>query len=256
MLNVDLNRSPVTRPGRVATTLAVLLVAVLIAGFGAAQTFSTFSGSVVDTTNRFVPGVTLMLENVQSQAKYEVTSDSEGRFAFVGLPPGNYSWETRAMGFAPLKGAIVVRDRDIQQDLAIRVGVLQETLTIKGGGSSNALPSRDGREADRITQQQAVNPCSTGAVGGAITPPTKLRHVNPQYPPDLNAGNIGGVVILEAMIDANGNVADLAVLRSPNPGLDLAATEAVHQWRFTPTFLNCVPVEVRMMVTAHFVSEP
>jgi TonB family protein len=40
-------------------------------------------------------------------------------------------------------------------------------------------------------------------------------------------------------------------LRS-QPLLDQAAIDAVSQWRFTPTTLNGIPVEVKMTVTVNF----
>jgi protein TonB len=62
---------------------------------------------------------------------------------------------------------------------------------------------------------------------------------------------VQGVVIVEAIIDATGHVADARVLRSI-PLLDEAAVEAVQQWEFTPTFLNGAPQPVVMTVTVNF----
>jgi outer membrane biosynthesis protein TonB len=36
------------------------------------------------------------------------------------------------------------------------------------------------------------------------------------------------------------------VVSSPHPDRDGAAVEAVRGWQFTPTLLNCTPIEVRM----------
>src|SRR5262245_49539487 len=92
MLGNQLNRTPITAPARLVTTATVAIVTVLVAGLSMAQTFSSFSGSVFDSTNRVLPNVTLVLENTQTNAKYEIKSDRNGRFEFVGLPPGEYSW--------------------------------------------------------------------------------------------------------------------------------------------------------------------
>jgi periplasmic protein TonB len=62
---------------------------------------------------------------------------------------------------------------------------------------------------------------------------------------------VEGVVILEAVIDAQGRVASVRVLRSIAL-LDQAAVEAVRKWRFTPAFLNDEPVPVVMTVTVDF----
>jgi TonB family protein len=61
---------------------------------------------------------------------------------------------------------------------------------------------------------------------------------------------------MEALIGTDGTVRDVRVLSSPHPDLDRAATDAVRQWEFTPTILNCTPVDVRMNITANFVVQP
>jgi protein TonB len=88
-------------------------------------------------------------------------------------------------------------------------------------------------------------------VGSVIRPPQKVHHVTPSYPPIAQAAKISGTVILEALIAEDGSVREVKVLKSV-PLLDAAATEAVRQWRFTPTLLNGVPVQVIMSVTVSF----
>jgi protein TonB len=98
---------------------------------------------------------------------------------------------------------------------------------------------------------RAVEPPRTLHVGGVIQAPQKVRHVAPAYPPIAQAARVSGVVILEALIAEDGSVRDLKVLKSV-PLLDAAAADAVRQWRFTPTLLNGVPVQVIMSVTVAF----
>ena len=88
-------------------------------------------------------------------------------------------------------------------------------------------------------------------VGGVVRAPQKVHHVAPSYPPIAQAARISGIVIVEALIAEDGSVRDVKVLKSV-PLLDAAATEAVRQWRFTPTLLNGVPVQVIMSVTVSF----
>jgi protein TonB len=88
-------------------------------------------------------------------------------------------------------------------------------------------------------------------VGGDIRPPSKVGHVNPVYPAEARDARVQGVVIMTALVDAEGRVADVRVLRSI-PMLDQAALDAVRQWQFTPTLLNGNPVPVAMTVTVSF----
>lgn len=89
-------------------------------------------------------------------------------------------------------------------------------------------------------------------VGGLISTPALLHRVDPVYPSVAVAARIQGVVILEAVIDETGRVADARVLRSVNPLLDREAIDAVRQWRYTPVVLNGIPVRVILTVTLSF----
>jgi TonB family protein len=88
-------------------------------------------------------------------------------------------------------------------------------------------------------------------VGGDIKEPRKIKDVKPVYPEAAQASKVSGIVILEAIIDQQGMVRDVKVLRSVAL-LDQAAIDAVMQWQFTQTLLNGVPVEVVMTVTVNF----
>jgi protein TonB len=88
-------------------------------------------------------------------------------------------------------------------------------------------------------------------VGGDIRAPVKVRDVKPMYPPEAQASRVQGVVIIEAIIDEQGSIANARVLRSI-PLLDSAALNAVSQWRFTPTTINGSAVPVIMTVTVNF----
>jgi len=120
---------------------------------------------------------------------------------------------------------------------------VSETVTV--------IPSRPGTS----NQQSDLPPWPAAAdavrVGRDIKEPRKIRDVKPIYPQIAEAANIQGIVIIEAIIDRDGNVSDARVLRS-QPLLEQAALDAVRQWRFTPTLLNGSPVPVIMTVTVNF----
>jgi TonB family protein len=92
-------------------------------------------------------------------------------------------------------------------------------------------------------------------IGGNIRPPMKYKHVAPVYPASLAAATVQGTVVLQGRIGTSGTVDELNVLSSPNPEFADAAAEAVRQWQFDTTLLNCVPVEVAIKVTVNFVPD-
>jgi TonB family protein len=265
MLNTRLDRRPLTSRTQMAIAAALLVVTVSMAGAAAQARFSTLSGTVVDETNGFLPGTTLVLTNAASKARHEVRSDRTGHFEFVGLPSGDYTLQVIQPGFAPFSDAITIAGRDITRAFQVQVGSLQETISITAPDKSQAAASNPISDEERAQRtlavrqkaqsrlQSATEKCATattGGMGGNILQPWKLVDVKPIYPEHLTSARIGGTVMMEALIGTDG---DIRVLESPHPDLDRAAAEAVRRWEFTPTILNCTPIEVRMNITANFV---
>jgi protein TonB len=89
-------------------------------------------------------------------------------------------------------------------------------------------------------------------IGGQIKEPTLLRRVAPEYPSLAVHANIRGTVILEAVVDAEGRVADVKVLRSAHRVLDEAALDAVRRWEYAPLVLNGRPERFVLTVVLSF----
>ncbi len=227
MLNTGLNRNPTTRLTRAITTVGVFGMSVLIVGFGAAaQTFSTFSGSVVDPMNGLIPKATLILTDVVRQAKHEVRTDDNGHFEFVGLPPGDYLFEVRFAGFGTLKGSVNVAGQNVHKNLELQVGTLQETISVKGKPGSVPASGPPVVIAAQVTPRRGAEGCSvspTSATGGNIRPPSKLKDVRPVYPAHLLDASVAGAVILDGRIGPDGAVKDVQVLKAAHPELATAA---------------------------------
>lgn len=88
-----------------------------------------------------------------------------------------------------------------------------------------------------------------------ITPPVqRASRVYPRYPDLARKAGVQGTVVLLIVIDADGRVGEIEVLRTPDPrfGFDLAAIEAVKQWRYRPALLGGRPVAVQASVTFEF----
>jgi len=81
-----------------------------------------------------------------------------------------------------------------------------------------------------------------------------VHRVQPEYPSIAKTIHLRGIVELRAIIGTDGSVRDLEVV-SGNPILAKAATAAVWQWRYQPTRLNGIPVEVETQITVTFVLE-
>ena len=242
MLNPRLNRQALSRRG-IATTAALLLAVTLpIAALRAGQNApASLSGSVYDASGAVLPGVQLTLEDA-NQAKSSVMSVATGRFEFPGVPPGRYVLSASLAGFRALRQEFDLRNaRDWDRAITLQVGQVQETITVSA--TRMAPPPQP-------AQPQFAQPLR---VGGNLRAPRKEVDVKPVYPPSMRAAGREGIVPIEAIIGRDGTVASVRVVSaSVHPDFAIAAVDAVRQWRFTPTLLNGVPVEVVMNVSVAF----
>ena len=246
MLNDRLNRTAAKGSTRVLIVTALLATTVAIAT--AQNVFSTFSGSVRDSQGAVVPGVSLVLANAQKQTKYEVKSDTAGLFEFVGLQSGDYEFEARMPGFVTLRQSVAVSGQNLDRDLVLHVGSLEETVTVVD-------PEKYDPAAGAVRQTSnlgAAKACTPSSVGGTIQPPVRIRDVRPQYPQTLYGTGTQGDVVMDGHIGLDGFIRDLQVRNQAHPDFASAATSAVSQWQWGQTLLDCVPVEVPITVTARF----
>jgi TonB family protein len=87
---------------------------------------------------------------------------------------------------------------------------------------------------------------------GSILPPEKVYAPQPRYTEEARKARIQGVVILQAVIDAVGNVTRVKILKGLPEGLAESAVETVEQWRFKPATLDGEPVPVYLNLTVSF----
>jgi protein TonB len=88
-------------------------------------------------------------------------------------------------------------------------------------------------------------------VGGQVQSARLVNQARPVYPPLARQARVQGTVRLEAVINKDGVIEELKVI-SGHPLLVQAALDAVQQWRYQPTLLNGVAVEVITTIDVNF----
>lgn len=89
----------------------------------------------------------------------------------------------------------------------------------------------------------------------AVEPPVPVRTVAPEFPTEMRAQRVSGVVTVSIQIDEQGNVTDSAVEKSSNPAFDPAAVAAVRKWKFKPAKKDGAAVAIRVSIPVKFVFE-
>jgi TonB family protein len=244
MLNARLDRGPMTRGARWMLAVVLLAITLPIATF-AQGGFSTFSGTVVDQQDRLLPAATLTVNDARRDVKHETKTDRNGYFEFVGLPAGDYTVEAKVPGFRNLTDTFTINGESLNRTLKMQVSELQETITVVSeDGSITSTRQRGNAFAKR--QNPACAPGVTGGLGGNLRPPRKVKDVAPGYP------GVEGNIQLAATIGTDGSVTEVQVVKADRPELASSAIDAVRQWEFDSTLLNCIPIEVQMNVSISF----
>jgi len=88
-------------------------------------------------------------------------------------------------------------------------------------------------------------------VGGRVKPPKPIVQVRPDYPLLAKQARIQGQVLIDAVLDEEGNVIQMQVVSGP-PLLHQAALDALKKWKYEPVYLNDQPIAVEMIVTITF----
>ncbi len=99
---------------------------------------------------------------------------------------------------------------------------------------------------------QTADPDPAYRVGGEVEAPVVIQRIEPIFTAEAKKNRISGIVITEVLIDRNGDVVDVRVLKPLPFGLDRAAVDAVRQWKFRPATRNGEPVKVFFTLTVNF----
>jgi TonB family protein len=160
-------------------------------------------------------------------------------------------------GFAPAEtalGMIYARGEGVAKDPILAHAWLS---LANAQGDERARAQLQALESS-MTPQQKIESLkialdrATGNSGRLDESPAVKKQVRPKYPDDLHRlGHIGGVLV-GFVVDMNGDVQNVHVVRSTESGFESAAIEAVAQWKFAPARKNGHPVNASMYVPVYF----
>ncbi len=136
-------------PKFLAAFVAVMLLCV---GAGVAQTVSTaqLSGGVHDQTGAVVPGASVAVSDASKGFSRSTTSDGQGNYQFLLLPPGTYVVTATSAGFAKLTSGNVVLTVGEQAQL-------QLTLAVSGSDTISVTSGAELIETQRSSQSTTVD---------------------------------------------------------------------------------------------------
>lgn len=111
-----------------------------------------------------------------------------------------------------------------------------EELTPPPATSDAMTPAESSSAEDEPDAGKATRPRSSARATAPLSrEPALVEQPQPEYPPEAARAREEGTVLIEAQVDAMGNVSDVGIARrSGSRTLDRAAMREVRRWKFTP----------------------
>jgi hypothetical protein len=117
---------------RISLLLVALVLIVGVSHSALAQATATLNGVVRDSSGAVVPQATVTLHNTDTSTERESLTNDSGLYVFVSVPPGEYALKVSKDGFTTAtQGLHVLVDQASTQDVTLRVGSTQESVTVE-----------------------------------------------------------------------------------------------------------------------------
>lgn len=249
LLDRRLSRSPL--PANRALIAAALAIGLLsAAGVRAASRGHSGTASITvrvhDPIFYVVPNASVTLVDLDTNQKISVRTRADGTYKFSSIPAGRYQLEVRAIGFQAFKSRVLELSSSgsIDSYVTLQMGRTVQRMTVTGHRLAGPPPGK----------RKAGQPARICVGGGHSS--KRIHSVVPVYPPNEKRQGVTGTVVLHVIIGADGGIVSLSPQSGPDPALIQAAANAVRQWRYTPSYLNCRPVDVPVTINIIFRLSP
>ncbi|MEM8931609.1 MAG: energy transducer TonB [Acidobacteriota bacterium] len=104
------------------------------------------------------------------------------------------------------------------------------------------FPEQDNDRFEAAVDEKPVHPQLHDSAGGVMVKPVKLSAPIERSRELAEALGVEGRIIIQAIVDQRGHVANLRVLKGLPFGVETLAAEEVRQWRFEPATVDGRPV--------------
>lgn len=180
--------------------IAVLVAALIVSGASAQTTTGGIAGLIRDASGAVLPGVTVEVSSpVLIEKVRTATTDTEGRYNIVNLPPGVYAVVFSLSGFSTSRReGIEVRvafTAPVNGELV--VGAIEETITVSG--SSPLVDTTNITQQTRVTREM-LETLPTSSMGGSV-----LMAMTPGMVGTASIADVGGTAGYREGMGSNAN---------------------------------------------------
>lgn len=252
--------------GKIILVLVILLL--LIGGGIAAVVY--FGYQKLETTLKTSGAYTVALNKLKEN---EEVRTELGEIKDTGFPLGAFDENADGTGGAGFMMSVEGTKANGRYEVVLKRKdnvwtLIKGTLRTDGGkiinvaddlGTTDDWNPPDINVNENINDNSAESPTPKGLKAGTIVSGGVLNGKavslpKPPYPSLAKAANASGTVVVQVLVDEEGEVTSATAV-SGHPLLRAAAMSAARQARFSPTLLSGRPVKVSGVITYNFVAE-
>ncbi len=222
---------------KTAKLASVLAAIVIFAAAGMAQSQAAaadLSGTVTDPTGAVVSGATVTAKGVGTGISRTTTTNAEGTYTFVSLPPGDYEITAEAANFKKSVVSGIKLTVGQAADLTIKLEVGEASAVVNVTGDDVQLIETTKTNVSTTIEQVRINSLpinERSATGFALTISTVGRdNGRPVGPAPTSGLNIGGQRGRSTQVNVDG--ADFTD-NSVNAARSTVSQEAVQEYQVT-----------------------
>src|SRR6185503_3383652 len=114
--------------------VAIWLLLVSAAASAQQSASSGLAGLVTDSSQAAIPGATVTVTNVGTNAQRVAVTDSEGRFSIPALPPATYRIKVELQGFQTVEqpNFVLRQGETARPTITLGVAAINESVTVTG----------------------------------------------------------------------------------------------------------------------------
>ena len=255
---------PAKKSGCGKIILVLVIVLLLLGGGVAAAIYFGYQRleQTLKSSEAYTVAVNALKEN-------EEVKDELGDINDTGFPLGAFDQNADGSGHAAFTMSVQGSKGSGRYEVALKrsnsVWSLQSgTLRTDSGKSIHVAPTRESMEIEPTTNDndntldlpEALVPGKTTGrpISGGVLNGKAVSLPKPAYPPIARAARASGTVVVQVLVDEQGNVVSAKAV-SGHPLLRAAAASAARGAKFSPTKLSGKPVKVTGVITYSFVAE-
>jgi hypothetical protein len=119
---------------RIAEAALLTLITLAVAGLNAQTATTSLNGTVTDPAGSVIPGAAMTLSNPQTGFTRSASTNAQGVFQFLQIPPATYELTVNASGFATRKqnNVVLMVNTPATLDLAMQVAGAASVVEVTG----------------------------------------------------------------------------------------------------------------------------